>query len=120
MARNEEHVTAADVVAAIQSELPIPTTASEVPVTGVLGLCVNLATIVRHDEEDPIELILRAFNGSGIESHCFPGAHERESVRLKEIETEKNGVSIHRFQLYLPKPLSNQAQGLQILQQLQV
>jgi hypothetical protein len=39
-------VTGTDLVTAIQTELPIPTSDLELPPTGLLGLCVNLITIV--------------------------------------------------------------------------
>ncbi len=63
-AKTEPIVIAEELVLAIQSELPIPVTPSQLPTTGVLGLCVNLATILRHDEEDPIECIVRTFSDS--------------------------------------------------------
>jgi hypothetical protein len=77
-------VTAADVVAAIQSELPLPASVEDLPPTGVLGLCINVATVVSHDEEDPVESIIRALSDRGVESSCFPGAADRESSRKKE------------------------------------
>ena len=54
-------VCAEDLVAAIQTELDIPTSVSEIPPSGVLGILVNLITIVAHSEEDPIEQICSAF-----------------------------------------------------------
>ena len=38
-----------DLAAAIQDEMKIPAAASELPPVGVLGLCVNVITIVRND-----------------------------------------------------------------------
>jgi hypothetical protein len=74
-------VCGADLICAIQTEVPIPTSASELPPAGLLGVCVNLITIVRHAEEDPIECILTALTDGGVDFICFPGAYERESER---------------------------------------
>jgi hypothetical protein len=74
-------VRGTDLIYAIQAELPIPTSASELPPAGVLGVCINLITIVRHGEEDPIECILTAFSDCGVDFICFPGAYDRESQR---------------------------------------
>jgi hypothetical protein len=52
-------ISGEELVTAIQSELHVPTAVSELPPSGILGLGINLITIVHHDEEDPIELILR-------------------------------------------------------------
>ena len=70
-----------ELVDTIQNELVIPTSPSELPPAGVLGLCVNIITIVRHDSEDPIEFIMKTLADGGVESMCFPGAYERESER---------------------------------------
>jgi hypothetical protein len=86
-----------DLVATIQNELKIPATASELPPVGVLGLCINLITIVRNDSEDPMEFILNALIDGGVEAACFPGAYERESERLRERNSNIQGVSMHRF-----------------------
>ena len=90
-------VSGEDLIGALQSELPIPISISELPRTGVLGLCVNLITIVRLDEVDPVEHILRAFEEEGVEATCFPGAHDRESERSREREADGGGVGVHRF-----------------------
>ena len=116
VAQTEPLVTATDLVGAIQSELPIPASSSQLPPTGLLGLCVNLATIVRHNEEDPAEYILRALSDKGIEFTCFPGAYDRESKRKEERDNDIDGISIHRFQLYFANPPSNQLHGLVVLQ----
>jgi hypothetical protein len=88
----------ADLVGSIQNDLSIPTSASELPTTGVLGLCVNLITIVSQDEEDPIELLLTTLSDRGVESICFPGAYERESKR----QTERDSVPSRSFGPSLP------------------
>jgi hypothetical protein len=75
----EPLVSGADIVMAIQSELAIPSKESELPAVGLLGLCINLITIVRHDEEDPVECILRGFDDEQVDCACFPGAYEREN-----------------------------------------
>jgi hypothetical protein len=75
----ESLISGADIVNAIQGEVPIPTEISVLPDAGVLGLCINLITIVCHDEEDPIECILRVFIDGEVEATCLPGANERES-----------------------------------------
>jgi hypothetical protein len=77
----EPLVTGSDLVGAIQAELPIPTSASELPPSGLLGLCVNLITIVMHTEEDPIEEAVAALNKAGVEFICIPGPHDRDSAR---------------------------------------
>jgi hypothetical protein len=38
----------------------------ELPPVGVLGLCVNIITIVRNDVEDPIEFVLKALIEGGV------------------------------------------------------
>ena len=97
LSKTEPLPTGNDLVATIQNELNIPTTASELPSVGVLGLCINLITIVRNDDEDPIELIMNAFNVGGVEAACFPGAFERESERQRVRNSNIKGVSMHRF-----------------------
>jgi hypothetical protein len=79
VAQTDPPVTGAEVIGAIQSELPIPTSTADLPPTGVLGLCVNIATIVSHDEEDPVESIIKALRDRGLEYSCFPGTFDRES-----------------------------------------
>jgi hypothetical protein len=64
--RTEPPISGLDLVSAIQEEVPIPTTISGLPPNGILGLCVNLITIVRHDEEDPVELIMRVLKDEGV------------------------------------------------------
>jgi hypothetical protein len=86
-----------ELVGTIQNEMKIPGTASELPPVGVLGLCVNVITIVRNDSEDPMEFILNALILGGVEAACFPGAYERESERLRERNSNIQGVSMHRF-----------------------
>ena len=56
----------ADLVGAIQSELMITNLSLELPPVGVLGLCVNIITIVRNDVEDPIEFVLKALIEGGV------------------------------------------------------
>ena len=90
-------VSGADLIGALQCELPIPISISELPATGVLGLCVNLITIVHHDEVDPVEHILKAFVEDGVNATCFPGAHDRESERSRQREEDKGGVCVHHF-----------------------
>jgi hypothetical protein len=75
--QTEPLVSPTELLVAIQSELPIPITSSSLPPTGLLGLCVNLATITCHVEEDPIEDILRIYSERGIDATCYPGAHDR-------------------------------------------
>ena len=77
--RAQPLVTGTDLVTAIQTEVPIPTLPSELKPTGLLGLSVNLITIVLHAEEDPIECIVRALTETGIDFICFPEAYERQS-----------------------------------------
>ena len=48
-------VCGAELVSAIQAELAIPTVIAELPPSGLLGICVNLITVVHHAEEDPVE-----------------------------------------------------------------
>jgi hypothetical protein len=112
--------TGADLVGSIQNELHIPTSASELPTTGVLGLCVNLITIVCQEEEDPIELILSSLSDGGVDSICFPGTYERESKRQTERHSSPHDVSVHRFQLRVPGPPSNQMSALQLIKELQL
>jgi hypothetical protein len=112
-------VSGTDLVAAIQSELPIPTTISELPSSGILGLCINLITIVHAEEEDPVECIVRAFEDAGIDFTCFPGEYDRESQRNKERDREVGCISVHRFQIRLPNPKSNQAKALLLLSKMQ-
>jgi hypothetical protein len=71
----------ADLVGTIQNDLAIPTSVSDLPPAGILGVCVNLVTIVSHDSEDPIEIILKTLSDKGLELVCFPGAYDRESER---------------------------------------
>jgi hypothetical protein len=87
----------AELVGAIQNDLAIPTSQSELPPAGILGLCVNLITIVSHDSEDPIEMILTTLSDGGVEFACFPGAYERESERKREINSSIHDVSVHRY-----------------------
>jgi hypothetical protein len=86
-----------DLIDAIQSELPIPASQSELPLTGILGICVNLITIVHNYEEDPIEVILRVLSEEGLNFICFPEAYDRDTERLKEKEHSYLDVSVHRF-----------------------
>ncbi len=72
-------VTGIDLVTAIQTEVPIPTLASELKPVGILGLIVNLITIVVHSEEDPIESIVSSLKEAGVDFMCLPGAYDRES-----------------------------------------
>ncbi len=81
---------------------------------------MNLITIVHHAEEDPIEEAVVVLNGAGVEFFCLPGAHDRDSGRLKERNTSANGVAVHHFQVGLPNPPSNQAKALALLTQLQL
>ena len=85
-------VSGEDLIGALQSELPIPISISELPRTGVLGLCVNLITIVRHDEVDPVEHILRAFEEEGFEAACFPGSPS-EAERGKQMAAERVSIA---------------------------
>jgi hypothetical protein len=62
VSKAEPHVRGADLIAAIQSEMPIPTSTLELHPTGLLGMCVNIITIVSNAEEDPIECISKALN----------------------------------------------------------
>lgn len=77
----EPRVSGADLVAAIQTELPIPTSTSELPPSGLLGICVNFITIVHHTEEDPIEEAIDALNQVGAKFICIPGSHDRASAQ---------------------------------------
>ncbi len=77
--------------------MPIPTEVAELPPTGILGLCVNIATIVHVDVEDPVECLIMALTEVGIDFTCFPGAYSRETERLKERLTNAPGFAIHRF-----------------------
>jgi hypothetical protein len=77
--RADQAISGADLVTAIQSELHIPIAVSELPPSGILGLGINLITIVSHDEEDPVELIMSAFKEEGVEASCFPASHDRNS-----------------------------------------
>ncbi len=61
--------------------IPIPTKSAKLPPTGLLGLCVNLATIVRNDEVDPVECLIRALSEAGLDFACFPGEYSREAER---------------------------------------
>jgi hypothetical protein len=79
--KSEPLVSGADLVSAIQAEMPIPTSASELPPSGLLGLRVNLITIVHHAEEDPIEEAVAALKDAGVEFICIPGPHDRDSTR---------------------------------------
>ncbi len=76
---SEPQVSGADLVSSIQTELAIPTVLSEIPPAGLLGLCVHLITIVQHDEEDPIECIVRALTDAAVNFSCFPGSYDRQS-----------------------------------------
>jgi hypothetical protein len=78
VSKAQPQICATDLINAIQTELPIPTSASDLPPAGLLGLCVNLITIVRHSEEDPIECILAGFTVEGVDFICFPGPYDRE------------------------------------------
>jgi hypothetical protein len=78
VSNTQPQLNAEDLVEAIQSELKTPSQTSELPPVGVLGLCVNVITIVRNDFEDPIESIMKAFSDSGVEAVCFPGSCERQ------------------------------------------
>jgi hypothetical protein len=93
----EPQVSGEDLIAAIQEEVPIPTTISDLPPTGLLGLCVNLVTIVHHEEEDPIENVLRTLSEGGIQLICYPGTHHRESQREHDRFSDSRGLSTHRF-----------------------
>ncbi len=75
----EPTITPTDLIVAIQSELPIPITLSELPPTGILGMIVNLSTIVSNDAEDPIEYVEKTFFDRGIKASVFPGSCDRES-----------------------------------------
>jgi hypothetical protein len=81
LSKTEPTVCGEDLVEALQTELPIPTSASDIPSSGLLGVCVNLVTIVCHAEEDPIEYVLAALTEGGVDFTCFPGAYDRESAR---------------------------------------
>jgi hypothetical protein len=116
----EPPVSGADLVAAIQTELPIPTSASELPPSGLLGLCVNFITIAHHAQEDPIEEAEVALNQAGAKFICIPGPHERASTRQRERESSAHGVSTHRFQIGVPNPPSNQLIALGVLSRLQL
>jgi hypothetical protein len=118
--RTEQHISGAELISAIQGELHIPTSVSELPPTGILGLRVNLITIVHHDEEDPLELILRALEDIGVESTCFPGGHDRESQRIRERDNDVKGAALHRFQLRVPNPPSNQLSALILISKMQL
>jgi hypothetical protein len=115
VSRAEPLVRGADLVAAIQSELPIPTSTLELRPAGLLGICLNIITIVNNAEEDPIECILTVFNKDGIEFICFPGQYERESKRLTEKEGTVDDFFVHRFQVRVPNPPSKQVQALALL-----
>jgi hypothetical protein len=81
MAKADPMVCGEDLVSALQTELTIPTSASDMPSSGLLGVCVNLVTIVCHAEEEPIEYFLTALTDGRVDFICFPGAHDRESAR---------------------------------------
>jgi hypothetical protein len=87
--------------------MPILTTIAELPPTGILGLCVHLATITHRDEEDPVECLIRALSEGGINFSCFPGSHSREVDRMKERLSDDSCISIHRFLFRFPNPPSN-------------
>ena len=55
LSNDDPKICGEDLVTTLQSELPIPTSASQVPISGILGLCVNMITIVYNSEEDPVE-----------------------------------------------------------------
>ena len=110
----------AELVGTIQNDLAIPTSVSELPPAGILGICVNLITIVSHDSEDPIEIILRTLSDEGLEFVCFPGAYDREFERERDRISTLHGVSVYRFQLRVPNPPSNQMSALQIIKQFQL
>jgi hypothetical protein len=111
----EPQISGADLVGALQAELPIPTSASELPPSGLLGLRVNLITIVHHAEEDPIEEAVGALKGAGVDFICLPGPHDRASARQRDRDTGAPGVAVHHFQVGLPNPPSNQARALGLL-----
>jgi hypothetical protein len=115
VSKAEPVVSGVDLVAAIQSELPIPTSTLELRPAGLLGICVNIITIVSNAEEDPIECILKVLNDDGIEFICFPGQYERESERLREKDGAFEDFFVHRFQVRVSNPPSNQVQALALL-----
>ena len=61
LSKSDPTICGEDLVSVLQTELPIPTSVSQLPPSGILGICVNLITIVVHSEEDPVELVLDAF-----------------------------------------------------------
>jgi hypothetical protein len=79
MSKEQPLIIGTDLIAAIQTELPIPTSAIELAPAGLLGVCINLITIVQPTEEDPIECILSALIDGGFDFICFPGAYDREA-----------------------------------------
>jgi hypothetical protein len=117
--RTDPPVSGVDLIGVIQEELPIPTSISELPPTGILGLCVNMITIVCKAEEEPMERILRALEEDGVEATCIPGTHDRESERARERGIDNCEVAVHRFQLWLPNPPKNQARALHLISKLQ-
>ena len=83
-------------------------------------MCVNIITIVQHAEEDPIECIVRDLTEAGVDFICFPGAYDRESQRQKEMNSDAGAASVHRFQLRVSNPPSNQLKALATLSKLQI
>jgi hypothetical protein len=63
---------------------------------------------------------MSAFMNEGVEALCFPEANERESERQRERQTNAMGVSVHRFQLWVPSPASNQMNALLLIKKLQL